>query len=116
MNLVKNIFTAALLMAAATAVALTYPPYEYYTGTTSGTPALNYTKVCEPGRSGEALVRQSIDVFLMEGRDYLQVAFGCYGGHHRSVYMAERCAERLAETPGIEVEVKHAARQHWRER
>ena len=43
------------MMAAATmASALTYPPYEYYTGTTSGTPALNYTKVCEPGRSGEA--------------------------------------------------------------
>ena len=34
----------------------------------------------------------------------------------RSVYVAERFAERLAGTPGIEVEVKHTARQHWCER
>ena len=61
--------------------------------------------------ASEALVRQSIDAFLMDGRDYLQVAFGCYGGHHRSVYMAERFAERLAGTPGIEVVVEHTARQ-----
>ena len=46
-------WTAIMTVAAATAVAFTYPPYEYYTGTTSDTPALNYTKVCEPGRSGE---------------------------------------------------------------
>ena len=64
----------------------------------------------------EALVRQSIDAFLMDGRDYLQVAFGCYGGHHRSVYMAERFAERLMGTPGIDIEVKHTARQYWCER
>ena len=63
--------------------------------------------------AAEALVRQSIEAFLMDGRDYLQVAFGCRGGHHRSVYMAERFAERLAGTSGIEVEVKHTARQHW---
>ena len=46
--------------------------------------------------AAEALVRQSIDAFLVDGRDYLQVAFGCHGGHHRSVYMAERFAERPA--------------------
>ena len=63
--------------------------------------------------AAEALVRQSIDVFLMDGRDYLQVAFGCYGGHHRSVYMAERFAERLVGAPGIEVEMKHAAKEFW---
>ena len=66
--------------------------------------------------AAEALVRQSIDAFLMDGRDYLQVAFGCYGGHHRSVYMAEHFAERLMGTPGIDIEVKHAARQYWCER
>ena len=63
--------------------------------------------------AAEALVRQSIEVFLMDGRDYLQVAFGCYGGHHRSVYMAERFAERLVGAPGIEVEMKHAAKEFW---
>ena len=66
--------------------------------------------------AAEALVRQSIDAFLMDGHDYLQVAFGCYGGHHRSVYMAERFAERLVGTHDIEIEVKHTARQYWCER
>ena len=53
----KKIVLAGLLTTAAmTVVAASYtiPPYEYHTGTTSGTPALNYTKVCEPGRTGEA--------------------------------------------------------------
>ena len=52
-------------------------------------------------------------VFLSAGRDYLQVAFGCHGGHHRSVYLAERFAERLAGTDGIEIVVTHTARQYW---
>ena len=50
---------------------------------------------------------------LEMGRDYLQVAFGCYGGHHRSVYLAERFAERLSGTDGIEIAVTHTARQYW---
>ena len=53
----KRCWTAVMMAAAAAAAALSYPPYEYYTGTLSATssrPALNYTKVCEPGRSGEA--------------------------------------------------------------
>ena len=63
--------------------------------------------------AAESLVRQSIAAFRETGRDYLQVAFGCHGGHHRSVYMAERFAERLAGMSGVEVEVKHAAREFW---
>ena len=35
------------------ALAMTYPPYDIYTGTTAGNPQLTYTKVCEPGRTGE---------------------------------------------------------------
>ena len=50
---------------------------------------------------------------LNTGRDHLQVAFGCTGGQHRSVYFAERMAERLAGTDGVEIEVTHAARQYW---
>ena len=63
--------------------------------------------------AAEALVRQSIEVYLKTGRDFLQAAFGCYGGRHRSVYCAERFAERLAGTDGIEIEVRHTAREHW---
>ncbi len=42
---------------------------------------------------------------LNTGRDHLQVAFGCTGGQHRSVYFAERIAERLTGIDGVVVEV-----------
>ena len=64
--------------------------------------------------AAETLVRQSIDEYLKDGRNHLQVAFGCTGGQHRSVYFAERMAERLAGTDGIEIEVTHAAKQYWK--
>ena len=56
MSFVKNIFTTALLMTAATAAATVYPPYDLYPYLADSTdnPPLNYTKVCEPGRTGEA--------------------------------------------------------------
>ena len=51
---------------------------------------------------------------LDTGRDHLQVAFGCTGWQHRSVYFAERMSERLAGIDGVVVEVMHAAKPHWR--
>ncbi len=59
--------------------------------------------------AAETLVRQSIDEYLKDGRDHLQVAFGCTGGQHRSMYFAERMAERLTVIEGVEVEVTHTA-------
>ena len=64
--------------------------------------------------AAETLVRQSIDEYLKDGRDHLQVAFGCTGGQHRSVYFAERMAERLAGTDGVEIELTHAAKPFWK--
>ena len=64
--------------------------------------------------AAESLVRQSTRAYLKDGRENLQVAFGCSGGQHRSVYFAERMADRLRTIDDIEVEVVHAARQHWR--
>jgi RNase adaptor protein for sRNA GlmZ degradation len=64
--------------------------------------------------AAETLVRQSIEQYESDGRDRLQVAFGCTGGQHRSVYFAERMAERLTGIEGVEVEVTHTAQQHWR--
>lgn len=58
--------------------------------------------------AAETLVHQSIGEYLKDGRDHLQVAFGCTGGQHRSVYFAERMAERLAGIDGVEVEVSRA--------
>ena len=59
--------------------------------------------------ASETLVRQSIEEYKHDGRDHLQVAFGCTGGQHRSVYFAERMAERLSGIDGVEVEMKHTA-------
>ena len=53
---------------------------------------------------------------LNTGRDNLQVAFGYTGGQHRSVYFAERMAEWLAGTDGVEIELTHAAKPFWKER
>jgi len=47
---------AVMMAAAATAAATVYPPYDFYPYLADSTdnPPLNYTKVCEPGRTGEA--------------------------------------------------------------
>ena len=63
--------------------------------------------------AAETLILQSIGEYLKDGREHLQVAFGCTGGQHRSVYFAERMAERLAGIDGVEVEVNHSARSRW---
>ena len=61
----------------------------------------------------ETLVRQSIEQYKRDGRDHLQVSFGCTGGQHRSVYFAERMAERLSGSEDVEIDVSHTAKQYW---
>ena len=41
-----------------------------------------------------------------EGKSYLSIYFGCTGGRHRSVYMADAVAERIAQA-GRAVRVQH---------
>ena len=64
--------------------------------------------------AAETLVRHTIAQYQKDGREHLQVAFGCTGGQHRSVYFAEHMAERLAGIDDAEVVVEHAASAYWR--
>ena len=43
------------------------------------------------------MVEQTVDKYLNREFKNLQIAFGCTGGQHRSVYCAERMAENLKE-------------------
>jgi UPF0042 nucleotide-binding protein len=44
--------------------------------------------------------------YVKEGKSYLTIAFGCTGGQHRSVMMAEEMAQRLAKA-GYQVKALH---------
>ena len=43
------------------------------------------------------LLRELLPRYAAQGRSYLNIAFGCTGGRHRSVYSAERAAQVLRE-------------------
>src|SRR5208283_41937 len=47
--------------------------------------------------SAEALVDASVNNYLQRGFKNLMVCFGCTGGQHRSVYLAEEMARHLRE-------------------
>jgi UPF0042 nucleotide-binding protein len=44
--------------------------------------------------------------YIKEGKSYLTVAFGCTGGQHRSVFIAEEMKRRL-EAAGYRVKTAH---------
>jgi aminoglycoside/choline kinase family phosphotransferase len=54
-----------------------------------------------------SLVDSSISNYQQRGFKNLMVSFGCTGGQHRSVFLAEQLARRLRSRPGLEVAVRH---------
>ena len=54
-----------------------------------------------------SLVEASIASYQQRGFKNLMVSFGCTGGQHRSVFLAEHLATRLRGQNGVEVAVQH---------
>jgi aminoglycoside/choline kinase family phosphotransferase len=54
-----------------------------------------------------SLVDASVASYQRRGFKNLMVSFGCTGGQHRSVYLAEQLAQRLRGRSGVEVVLKH---------
>jgi UPF0042 nucleotide-binding protein len=54
----------------------------------------------------EDLLLTLLPRYTAEGKSYLSLAFGCTGGRHRSVHVAERVAARLREA-GFSPTVEH---------
>lgn len=55
----------------------------------------------------EFIVSQSVDNYLARGFDYLTVNFGCTGGQHRSVYLAEKLAAKLKDKYNLNLVLRH---------
>jgi aminoglycoside/choline kinase family phosphotransferase len=54
-----------------------------------------------------SLVDATVSNYLSRGFKDLMVSFGCTGGQHRSVYLAEQLAKHLRSVSGVEVVVRH---------
>jgi aminoglycoside/choline kinase family phosphotransferase len=54
-----------------------------------------------------SLVDASVTTYRQRGFSSLMVSFGCTGGQHRSVYLAEQLAKHLRGTEGVEVVLQH---------
>ena len=55
----------------------------------------------------DALVDHHVERFIERGFTHLQVAFGCTGGQHRSVYCAEHLAKHLKEKYNVQIKLIH---------
>ena len=54
-----------------------------------------------------SLVDSSVHEYQRRGFTHLMVSFGCTGGQHRSVYLAEQLAKRLRSNNGVNVVLHH---------
>jgi RNase adaptor protein for sRNA GlmZ degradation len=52
-------------------------------------------------------VDATVSGYQRRGFKDLMVSFGCTGGQHRSVFLAEQLAKHLRASSGVEVVVRH---------
>ncbi|MDO5669584.1 MAG: RNase adapter RapZ [Corynebacterium sp.] len=54
-----------------------------------------------------AMFQSMLDGYRHEGKNFITVAVGCTGGHHRSVAVSEELGRRLSESGDLDVNVMH---------
>ena len=57
--------------------------------------------------AAQSLVDSAVAAYQKREFQNLMVSFGCTGGQHRSVFLAEQLADHLHSTPGIAVLLRH---------
>jgi aminoglycoside/choline kinase family phosphotransferase len=60
-----------------------------------------------------SLVDASVNSYQLRGFNHLMVSFGCTGGQHRSVYLAEQLARYLRDKGRVNVLLDHRERENW---
>ena len=63
--------------------------------------------------SAMSLVDASVGEYRRRGFANLMVSFGCTGGQHRSVFLAEQAAKRLRGRDGVRVVLRHREEENW---
>jgi aminoglycoside/choline kinase family phosphotransferase len=90
--------------------------FKYLTG--KDAPVIDYLNqeesVHQYFASALSLIDASIASYRSRGFKNLMVSFGCTGGQHRSVYLAEQLARRLRTKPGVEVQLRHLGLENLR--
>jgi aminoglycoside/choline kinase family phosphotransferase len=60
-----------------------------------------------------SLVDASVSNYQGRGFKHLMVSFGCTGGQHRSVFLAEQVAKRLRGRSRVNVVLRHREQEKW---
>jgi hypothetical protein len=86
-----------------------YPEYIQMTGLDEPVQAFfsNYPEIDVFIENAYNLVKPAVEVYVSRGFQHLMVSFGCTGGRHRSVYCAEKLAEKLKGVEGVDIFLRH---------